>query len=198
MKATLFDSRANVEIRFNSQAESILSPDGQHKLLPCEKCGLLMWKKLNTCSFLCPECYKAHLALTGGMQHTPGPWVLMHLPFSDTDCGIDLKGNNGNTLIATFPTLEKVEGIAAIPGEEDAANLLLIAAAPDLLEACKALANLAIEKCPRCDGTGKRECGEVNEACSQCGGTGEETFNPHPDEIRQARAAIAKATGQNQ
>jgi len=69
------------------------------------------------------------------MKHTPGPWMLFHLPFMDTDGGIDLKGNNGNTLIANFPTLEKVEGVAAIPSEEDAANLILISESPALLDA---------------------------------------------------------------
>lgn len=75
---------------------------------------------------------------------------------------IDLKGNNGNTLIAEFPCLCKTEGISFIPTEEDAANLQLIAAAPDMLaalqyiiawqptdwnaEEARSMARLALEK----------------------------------------------------
>lgn len=68
-------------------------------------------------------------------KHTPGPWQLFHMPFSDLDNGIDLKGNNGNTLIANFPIPCKTDGVAYIPSDEDAANLQLISAAPELLEA---------------------------------------------------------------
>jgi DnaJ-class molecular chaperone len=79
---------------------------------------------------------------------------------------------------------------SAMPDRETA---ILVSVVPELLEVCKALARLGIERCPRCDGTGRREHGAVVEACGQCGGTGEETFNPHPDEIRAARAALSKA-----
>lgn len=57
----------------------------------------------------------------------------MHLPFFDSDLGIDLKGNNGNTLIANFPTLAKIDGLAYTPSDEDAANLAAIALVPELI-----------------------------------------------------------------
>jgi hypothetical protein len=114
--------------------------------------------------------------------HTPGPWRI---------------GDAGNTIFGPKQEDCSAVMIASVLNARGAkkTNARLIASAPELLEACKSLARLAIEKCPRCDGTGKQECGETNEACGQCGGTGEETHNPHPDEIRRARAAIAKATG---
>ena len=67
-------------------------------------------------------------------KHTPGPWTYIY----NGTC-LDLKGNCGNTLVAEFPTMAKEDGTAYRPSEEDAANLALIAAAPELLEACKAL-----------------------------------------------------------
>ena len=111
-------------------------------------------------------------------KHTPGPWVLMQTPFSDSDTGIDLKGNNGNTFIANFPTLEKIEGVAYTPSEEDAANLILIASAPELLE--------ALECC--CDFIARAHGGE--------GMTDEDRWALLTDARRQASEAIAKATGQ--
>lgn len=101
-------------------------------------------------------------------KHTPGPWQLSYLPFADTDNGIDLKGNNGNTLIANFPTPFPVEGVAYRPGEEDAANLQLIAAAPELLVALESLV-----------------------------ADWERVHGPIPFD-HEARAAIAKATGGDQ
>lgn len=50
------DRLGNVTIQFNSQADSILSPDGKLKLLPCETCDTLRWKALNVVSFLCEDC----------------------------------------------------------------------------------------------------------------------------------------------
>lgn len=57
MKATSSDRFGNVEIHFNNQAEAILSPDGTQKLLPCDDCLSLEWRKLNCVSFLCQSCY---------------------------------------------------------------------------------------------------------------------------------------------
>lgn len=78
--------------------------------------------------------------MTTQTKHTAGPWTLIVHPFTDSDGGIDLKGNCGNTLIANFPTLEKIEGVAYTPSEEDAANLVLIAAAPELYAELEKLA----------------------------------------------------------
>jgi hypothetical protein len=76
--------------------------------------------------------------------------------------------------------------------EEQKANARLIAAAPELLEALKPFSKLGIETCDKCGGDGKH--GVTNQACTQCGGVGEVVVGfPHPDDIIQARAAIAKA-----
>jgi len=116
---------------------------------------------------------------------TPGPWTTFSYP--------------DHVAVVFRPENPRRSGticdLTGIGGEHDA-NARLIAAAPELLEACRALARLGIEKCPRCEGTGIREKLAVNEACGQCGGTGEETFNPHPDDIRAARSVVAQAEGQ--
>lgn len=125
-------------------------------------------------------------------QHTPGPWEI-----DATDCPIIINGSNqdGPDCVCTIP-ISAPSFTYAYTAEVALSNAQLIAAAPELLDALKALARLPIETCPRCDGTGQREHGGINEACGQCGGTGKETGNPHPDEILQARAAIAKATSE--
>lgn len=78
-------------------------------------------------------------------SHTPGPWTYIY-----SGVGLDLKGNNGNYLIAEFPCLAKEDGTAYHPSEEDSANLRLIQAAPDLLEALQQLVSLIDDK----EGTG--------------------------------------------
>lgn len=60
-------------------------------------------------------------------QHTKGPWTLML-----SQGFIDLKGNNGNTLIASWD-LPPDWTVAGAFCEEEQANLNLIAAAPELL-----------------------------------------------------------------
>lgn len=115
-------------------------------------------------------------------KHTPGPWTLMRTPFSDSDNGINLKGNNGNTMIANFPCLGKVEWVAYTPGEEDAANLLLMAAAPELLKALEDLSEIV---------DWLIQSGNVNSP-----------IEPHPYGCgvilarQQARSAIARARGE--
>ncbi len=125
-------------------------------------------------------------------KHTPGQ-ILFEGWFPNREPGLlpSAKLNwDGRTIQMFTENLEQAE-----------IDMRFLASAPDLLrqlsecrEALRPFARLVIEKCPRCEGTGQRERGEINEACGQCGGTGEETGNPHPDEIRQARTALANAT----
>lgn len=62
LKAKVNDCHDNLVIELNTQAEQILSPDKTLKLLACDGCDVLDWKKLNTASFLCPACYELHMA----------------------------------------------------------------------------------------------------------------------------------------
>lgn len=121
---------------------------------------------------------------TGRAAHTPGPWTYI----CDGAC-LDLKGNNGNTLIAVFPSLARVEGVAYIPSDEDAANLELIRSAPEiaqqryeLLAALKALVDwMDISGLSHTKPVGVGTC-----------------FETKPGEysvVKEARAAIARAEG---
>jgi len=44
-------------INVNAQCEAILSPDKTQKLIPCDHCLKLEWRRLNVVSFLCEDCY---------------------------------------------------------------------------------------------------------------------------------------------
>lgn len=93
-------------------------------------------------------------------QHTPGPWI------QDRSC-------EGRTVVANDPN-GIAFNLAHLPGEHpmQEANARLIAAAPDLLEACKpALEMLDCAEMERMKLRGKAKT------------------------IRQLRAAIAKAQG---
>lgn len=68
--------------------------------------------------------------------------------------------------------------IASVKGPAAEANARLMAAAPELLEACRALAN-------RADATS--ECDHARLSCEEIGCIG--------FEVKRARAAIAKAEG---
>ena len=116
-------------------------------------------------------------------QHTPGPW--------EFDKGLD--GYGFNTLYnrelrvgVLAPNGQNGPDCAIVwMGEESSdADLLLIAAAPDLLAAAVALekAETVNANCPECKGEG------VPELCDAC--------FPHFDRARLLRrAAIARATG---
>lgn len=67
----------------------------------------------------------------GSAKHTPGPWFVSHV--SDQRCEVGTADN---------PEMVTVWGgkcAKNIPADQVAANALLIAAAPELLEALKAL-----------------------------------------------------------
>jgi hypothetical protein len=97
------------------------------------------------------------------MKHTPGPWVVnkQHKTISYKGC-FDVATADNEYLIA-----QTIGGL----GEQEEANARLIAAAPDLLEALKQLASVAI---------------------------GTEHGKQFEYQIDLAIAAIAKATGETQ
>lgn len=70
-----------------------------------------------------PDCAGRNVAQDHG-KHTPGPWVI--------DPCWDILGNtdDGNGMVCQITT-------DAVPRAEAEANARLIAAAPDLLEACR-------------------------------------------------------------
>lgn len=105
------------------------------------------------------------------MAHTPGPWKVLEHSWSDTS--IVAKGFDHGicSLDINHATEESVEADEALM----AANARLIAAAPDLLEALQSIA----------------ECCEEDQTARD--------YASRQTEIRGiARAAIAKATGEQQ
>lgn len=104
-------------------------------------------------------------------EHTPGPWVYQYFPEEDTWC-IGYPGVDGMIAMAVpnehLPTAVSAE-----------ANARLIAAAPDLLEACELIADW-------CD-----EYGEEHGVCLFCGPR-------HADNcpLNTINAATAKAKGE--
>lgn len=68
-------------------------------------------------------------------MHTPGKWELKdRYDLRHNPCGIDIAVNS-NTMICRMPDGATVNGGNAFP--EQLANARLIAAAPDMYEACK-------------------------------------------------------------
>lgn len=109
-------------------------------------------------------------------KHTPGPWW-----HKDYSVGA---GDGGSTRTICHTALNAKQ--RKRPDAEP--NARLISAAPDLLEACKALFD-AIERTPcHCDEayTGR---GLTDPSCIRCG------MDVTTGEMDAARAAIAKATG---
>lgn len=100
-------------------------------------------------------------------KHTPGPWSI------DWNVArLDIYGGDERTLIATLRRSALSEGVDAAAR----ANALLIAAAPELLEALQKIDAMLVYSMDHA-----RSSLERKRAMSECSGT--------------ARAAIAKATG---
>jgi hypothetical protein len=78
--------------------------------------------------------------------------------------------------------------------DEAAAIVRACNAHDELLQAAKCLAALFISKCDRCDATGKEPRDETS-ACRDCGGCGEVVSCSNPQDVKAARAALAKAGG---
>ena len=73
------------------------------------------------------------------MKHTPGPWEMRELKgYQSSDPVFLIEGNTTlHLMVVAFPD-------GHVVGENEA-NARLIAAAPDLLEACKALPDFDLE-----------------------------------------------------
>lgn len=98
-------------------------------------------------------------------QHTPGPWGALSL-------GLDAPAGSNETYEVWAGDITPDQMIAVLAGENQEANALLIAAAPDLLTACEAMhARLFREQ-------------------------GGDPNSPWRAAVDMLRAAIAKATGQ--
>ena len=95
-------------------------------------------------------------------KHTPGPWGLSG---ANTVHGADC-------IVAFVGTAD--EEVRRFSGERQSADAHLIAAAPDLLEACEMLAE-----------------------AQRLAAVGEDGFGAYVDAVDKARAAIKKAKGQS-
>lgn len=113
-------------------------------------------------------------------KFTPGKWQI-----------------SGKSIVAGDICIAVIEddGGYEAPTEQQDANARLIAAAPAMFGALEAFACLEIWPCVRCDGTGKQP-GNPKYACTNCGGTGEMVNLPMPQDIRAARALLARAKGE--
>lgn len=123
-------------------------------------------------------------------KHTPGPWK--------TD-GFNVQMEHGKTNWENFVCAndEKRETFNAMINGIDSkvsyANALIIAAAPELLTACKMVLRY-VETCPRCEGSGM-EYYQTTDACNRCGGTGKVMNDALTSELHLVEQAIAKAEG---
>jgi hypothetical protein len=72
--------------------------------------------------------------MENNFKHTPGPWKIFYPTVGDCGFGIDTADEKNSIVV-----MDTEAGIySAETREEDLANAKLIAAAPDLLEACLA------------------------------------------------------------
>jgi hypothetical protein len=101
------------------------------------------------------------------MSHTPGPWTIEQESGNEGEAEVIV--SDKRTICWTADTWSDAEGEASIT-EEDRANGRLIAAAPELLAALKALVDAQV-------------CRDDGKDCAIC---------------EDAYAAIAKAEGRNQ
>ena len=113
-------------------------------------------------------------------EHTPGPWLLeQQLGTGDSDCGWSVLEREQNPYRGEICHITDAEHIAGITKAERDANARLIAAAPELLEAMRAL----VKHFP------------TDSEMDQIGFT-KESVTEACDAYDAARVAIAKATGE--
>lgn len=124
-------------------------------------------------------------------KHTEGPWEVV-----DGGDSLAILSPSQNSDIAYLPNWgSEGEG----PLKEMQANARLLAAAPQMFAALKAIVcDMEIENCPHCDGSGfqysPRTLHATKDACHQCGGVGEIVRkNPMPDDLREAQKALRYA-----
>ena len=112
-------------------------------------------------------------------KHTPGPWFVQD--------GYLTIYNLSEGTVGTTCAIAKV--LREQPGDDQAeANARLIAAAPELLEACEAAIryDAVIQTCAN----------DPERMSSACTAEGDDLDGLYNDWIRKARAAIRKATGE--
>ena len=122
---------------------------------------------------------------------TPGPWLLRTTPTSAGLCHIVSAADWRGAFIYGDGIRKDVDD--ALPkAQELAANARLIAAAPDLLEALREIMQFTATAAIGCHGDKCRE-----PWCYSCNGEeeAEEAAQKGCDAYAKARAAIAKATG---
>jgi hypothetical protein len=123
--------------------------------------------------------------------HTPGPWRVTDDAPTIIQCDYRSIGSSGGALIAS--AMGNDSSGFYVSESESLANARLIAAAPELLEALKAVLPYVVsETLEHCDGNKCRE-----QWCIGC--SGEDEATAAVDKARAASfnayAAIAKATG---
>ena len=109
------------------------------------------------------------------MTHTKGPWTHTH-PVYYADEYEQISGPD-NELVACY----------VMP-----ANARLIAAAPELLEACESVVACIVD-CYMCDGSGLEHPDETDDACRVCGGVGKVLNGDDIFAARMCEEAICKA-----
>lgn len=102
-------------------------------------------------------------------KHSPGPWVCA--PFPNPNYNIVLMGPHG--------TKRDIATVMRSLDDVGVANARLVAAAPDLLEACKA----ALAYVPTSTESGEPHDGSAWDCCEACAA------------MEKLRAALAKAEG---
>ena len=125
-------------------------------------------------------------------KHTPGPWLLRTAPTSAGLCHIVSAADWRGAFIYGDGLRKGVDD--ALPkAQELAANARLIAAAPSLLEALQAIMPFTATMAIGCHGEKCRE-----PWCHSCNGEdeAEEAAQKGCDAFAKARAAIARATGE--
>ena len=110
---------------------------------------------------------------------TAGPWRL--------------EGPSPNNIYRIKDGSEKTLVLTELSDDTRLTDLRLIAAAPELLEACKAIVACIVD-CETCNATGI-EIGTKADACWSCGGVGQVLGGDDIFAAFDAREAIAKAEG---
>jgi len=124
------------------------------------------------------------------MKHTPAPWISdeQQAPDDDGIATIAIFGPDGPGMGRTASAYAEIGRRSELKP-----NARLIAAAPELLGACKAIVACIID-CETCDATGI-EIGTKTDACWSCGGVGQVLSGDDIFAAFDARDAIAKADG---
>lgn len=119
-------------------------------------------------------------------KHTPGPWRVTHQTLTDQSWDIISEAVSGGICVATCGCCESEDSHIA-------ANAKLIAAAPELLEACK-VAFLLAHPCPECHTVEVMDNGKARCLCADRPWTWDDVAPVLPN-WAEIHEAIAKAEG---